>query len=118
MRYRIDHCEFPAPDTLERIYELKPSVTIQPGYSWMDKRFMRSYERMLDKDMINQQIPLRDFADAGVVLVRLKRRTGADRRPVFTDARYERVLHRRQSFLPLRRWQPTPSTEERCSEKT
>lgn len=35
MRYRIDHCEFPAPDTLERIYELKPSVTIQPGYSWM-----------------------------------------------------------------------------------
>lgn len=34
MRYRIDHCEFPAPDTLERIYELKPSVTIQPGYSW------------------------------------------------------------------------------------
>lgn len=68
MRYRIDHCEFPAPDTLERIYELKPSVTIQPGYSWMDKRFMGSYERMLDKDMIDQQIPLRDFADAGVVL--------------------------------------------------
>lgn len=68
MRYRIDHCEFPAPDTLERIYELKPSVTIQPGYSWMDKCFMHSYERMLDKDMINQQIPLRDFADAGVVL--------------------------------------------------
>lgn len=68
MRYRIDHCEFPAPDTLERIYELKPSVTIQPGYSWMDKRFMGGYERMLDKNMIDQQIPLRDFADAGVVL--------------------------------------------------
>ena len=57
MRYRIDHCEFPHPDTLERIYELKPSVTIQPGYSWMDKRFMRSYERMLDKDIINSRFP-------------------------------------------------------------
>ncbi|MFR3273963.1 MAG: amidohydrolase family protein [Slackia sp.] len=68
MRYRIDHCEFPAPDTLERIYELKPSVTIQPGYSWMDKRFMRSYERMLDKDIYQPADSLRDFADAGVVL--------------------------------------------------
>ncbi len=68
VRYRIDHCEFPSPDTVCRICALKPSVTIQPGYSWMDKRFMHGYARMLDTDMLAQQIPLRDFADAGVVL--------------------------------------------------
>lgn len=68
VRYRIDHCEFPSADDVVRICTLKPSVTVQPGYSWMDKRFMHGYARMLDEDMLAQQIPLRDFAEAGVVI--------------------------------------------------
>lgn len=68
VRYRIDHCEFPSADDAARICALKPSVTVQPGYSWMDKRFMHGYARMLDEDMLAQQIPLRDFTEAGVVI--------------------------------------------------
>ncbi len=68
VRYRIDHCEFPSADDVARIRALKPSVTVQPGYSWMDKRFMHGYARMLDEDMLAQQIPLRDLTEAGVVI--------------------------------------------------
>ena len=66
--HRIDHCEFPSKEILPRIYALKPFVTIQPGYSWIDKRYLHGYERFLDEDTIQQQIPLRDFVDHGVLL--------------------------------------------------
>ncbi|MCL2757012.1 MAG: amidohydrolase family protein [Coriobacteriia bacterium] len=67
-RHRIDHCEFPSPDILSRIYELKPFVTVQPGYSWIDKRYMHGYERFLDDAMLMQQVPLKDFAANDVPL--------------------------------------------------
>ncbi len=67
-KHRIDHCEFPSPQTLERIYKLKPYVTIQPGYAWIDKRYLHGYEHFLDEDIVAQQIPLKDFAANEVVL--------------------------------------------------
>ena len=67
-KHRIDHCEFPSPDILPRIYELKPFVTVQPGYSWIDKRYMHGYKRFLDDAMLMQQVPLKDFAANDVPL--------------------------------------------------
>ena len=67
-RHRIDHCEFPSARAVERICELKPFVTVQPGYAWIDKRYLHGYERYLSGDQIASQIPLAQFAQAGVPL--------------------------------------------------
>lgn len=65
---RIDHCEFPSPDVLPRLYALKPYVTVQPGYAWVDKRYLHGYERWLDPATIDQQVPLRSLVEHGVTL--------------------------------------------------
>ncbi|MEG1827013.1 MAG: amidohydrolase family protein [Gordonibacter sp.] len=67
-RHRIDHCEFPSPHAVERICKLKPFVTVQPGYAWIDQRFLHGYERYLSAPQIASQIPLARFAQAGVPL--------------------------------------------------
>ncbi len=67
-QHRIDHCEFPSAQAVERICEKKPYVTVQPGYSWIDKRYLHGYERYLDEQQIAQQIPLAHLARAGVLL--------------------------------------------------
>lgn len=68
-QHRIDHCEFPSKDILPRLIALKPFVTVQPGYAWVDKRYMRGYERWLTPKMIAQQIPLKTLAEHGVILL-------------------------------------------------
>lgn len=67
-RHRIDHCEFPSPRAVDRICNLKPFVTVQPGYAWIDNRFLHGYERYLDASQIASQVPLARFAQADVPL--------------------------------------------------
>lgn len=67
-RHRIDHCEFPSEDAVERVCKLKPFVTVQPGYAWIDKRYLHGYERYLSESQIASQIPLARLAEAGVPL--------------------------------------------------
>lgn len=67
-RHRIDHCEFPSKDAVERVCTLKPFVTVQPGYAWIDKRYLHGYERFLSESQIASQIPLARLAEAGVPL--------------------------------------------------
>ncbi|MCL2889025.1 MAG: amidohydrolase family protein, partial [Eggerthellaceae bacterium] len=66
--HRIDHCEFPSPEVLPRIYALKPYITVQPGYAWVDKRYLHGYARFLDDELLAQQVPLKDLMDHNVVL--------------------------------------------------
>lgn len=63
-----DHCEFPSPSAAERICDLKSFVTVQPGYAWIDKRFLHGYERYLSTYQIASQVPLARFARADVPL--------------------------------------------------
>lgn len=93
-RHRIDHCEFPAPDTLPRLYRMKPYVTVQPGYAWIDKRYLHGYERVLDAQMIAQQVPLADLAAHGVVLL------GSSDSPVQTVDPYLQMRGMREFYLP------------------
>nr|WP_270297986.1 amidohydrolase family protein [Eggerthella sinensis] len=65
-RHRIDHCEFPSDHAIERICATKPFVTVQPGYAWIDQRFLHGYERYLSADQIARQVPLARLAAAGV----------------------------------------------------
>lgn len=67
-RHRIDHCEFPSETAVARICALKPFVTVQPGYAWIDARFLHGYERYLSAERIAQQVPLARLAAAEVPL--------------------------------------------------
>lgn len=68
-RHRIDHCEFPSKEILPRLIAQKPFVTVQPGYAWVDKRYLKGYEKWLTPKMIAQQIPLRTLTENGVILL-------------------------------------------------
>lgn len=59
-----DHCESPSPRTVERICDLKPFVTVQPAYAWIEKRFLHGYKRYLSTYQIANQVPLARFARA------------------------------------------------------
>ena len=69
LRHRIDHCEFPSAAAVAKLGELRPFVTVQPGYAWFDKRYLHSYERHLAPEKRAQEIPLRTLARAGVPLL-------------------------------------------------
>ncbi|MCP4764273.1 MAG: amidohydrolase family protein [archaeon] len=64
-RHRIDHFEFPNIEQVERTLKLGILVVPQPGYAWMDKHYLHSYERNLRPEQIARQIPLKTIADAG-----------------------------------------------------
>lgn len=66
--HRIDHCEFPTPKAVERLCALKPAITVQPGYAWIDRTILHGYERFLEPEQLAQQIPLAHLMRAGVTL--------------------------------------------------
>lgn len=67
-RHRIDHFEFPSHEAVERACRLQPFITVQPGYAWVDKRYLHGYEKYLDPKIIATQVPLRTLVERGVTL--------------------------------------------------
>ena len=45
--HRIEHCEFISEDTLASLDPAKYAVTMQPGYAWIDRHYLHSYEQAL-----------------------------------------------------------------------
>ncbi len=68
-RHRIDHCEFPSKEILPRLFKLGACLTVQPGYAWVDKRYMKGYVKWLTPQMIAQQVPLKTLCEHGVLLL-------------------------------------------------
>ena len=65
--HRIDHFEFPTPEAVKRICaEKNLAVTVQPGFSWIDRHYLKSYEQFLPDALIEQQVPLRTLMEHGV----------------------------------------------------
>ncbi len=91
---RIDHFEFPSASAVEKIKRLPVALTVQPGFSWMDKRYLKSYEQFLPGDKVNQQIPLRELTEAGVCIC------GSSDSPVQSMNPYEQMLGMVEFYLP------------------
>ena len=91
---RIDHFEFPSASAVEKIKRLPVALTVQPGFSWMDKRYLKSYEQFLPGDKVNQQIPLRELMEAGVCIC------GSSDSPVQSMNPYEQMLGMVEFYLP------------------
>lgn len=63
--HRIDHCEFCDSELLKRISGADYSVTMQPGYAWVDKRYLHTYEEHLEPSIVDG-LMMKDFFDSNV----------------------------------------------------
>lgn len=68
--HRIDHFELPTKEEVQRLIALKNTVgiTVQPGYSLIDKRFIGGYKDSLPQEILDSQVPLKTLMDEGVVV--------------------------------------------------
>lgn len=92
--HRVDHFEFPRRKDVERIKALPLAVTVQPGFSWLDKRYLKSYERFLRPEVIDRQVPLRELVRAGVCLC------GSSDSPVQSIDPFAQMLGMVEFYLP------------------
>lgn len=83
---RIDHFEFPSRKAVEAVKKLPVALTVQPGFSWVDQRFLHSYTRFLPESIISSQIPLKELMDAGVCVC------GSTDSPVQSMNPYDQML--------------------------
>ena len=91
---RIDHFEFPSQKAVELIKKLPLAITVQPGFSWIDKHFLKSYEQFLPESIINRQLPLKDLMNSGVCVC------GSSDSPVQSVNPYEQMLGMVDFYLP------------------
>jgi len=67
--HRIEHFEFPTDEAVERLIALgNIALTVQPGFAWIDARYLKSYESYLPPEIAARQVPLKRLYDAGVAL--------------------------------------------------
>ena len=64
---RIEHIEFISPDAIEKLNGEKYAVFMQPGYGWIDKRYLNTYSMYLP-DEITDNMKLKSIADKGVLI--------------------------------------------------
>ncbi len=83
---RIDHFEFPSEKAVKIIKGLPLAITVQPGFSWVDKHFLKSYEQFLPESIIKRQLPLKELAGADVCIC------GSSDSPVQSVNPYEQML--------------------------
>lgn len=67
-RLRIDHFEFPRPDQIERAGARRLVLPVQPGFAWIDDRYLHMYREALVPSVIAAQCPLRSLLDAGCIV--------------------------------------------------
>lgn len=67
-RHRIDHFEFPTREQVDRAMKLQLIITVQPGYSWMDEKFQKSYRKYLRPEQYERQVPLKTIVEKGGIL--------------------------------------------------
>ena len=65
--HRIEHCEFISDETLEKIRGRNYAAVMQPGYAWIDKRYLHTYEKYLPKETLDG-MKLRSIMGAGLCL--------------------------------------------------
>ncbi len=65
-RHRIEHCEFASLEQLESIAAHGYALMLQPGYSWIDKRFLHTYEQYLPDEII-ARLRFRTLLDKGIL---------------------------------------------------
>lgn len=60
-----EHCEFLTDELFERLRQGDYALMMQPGYSWIDKRYLHSYESFLPEEILSS-LRFRSLLDAGL----------------------------------------------------
>jgi predicted amidohydrolase YtcJ len=68
LRMRIEHFELPRPGQVERAGRRKLVLVVQPGFAWLDDRFLGGYREALDPETVEKMCPLRSISQSGAVL--------------------------------------------------
>ena len=63
--HRIEHGEFMDTAAYERICSGRWALMMQPGYSWIDKRYLHTYSQFLPDELISN-MRFKSLVDAGV----------------------------------------------------
>jgi len=67
--HRIEHFEFPTDEAVEKlIAHGNIALTVQPGFAWIDARYLKSYESYLPQEIASRQAPLKRLYDAGIAI--------------------------------------------------
>lgn len=66
-RHRIEHCEFASDEAIDEIARHGWAIMAQPGYSWIDKRFLHTYDQYLPDEMINR-LKFKTFVKKGICI--------------------------------------------------
>lgn len=67
--YRIDHFEFPTHDALEKAKDMHIGITVQPGFSYIDKLALHSYEKYLPEESLSLVVPLKNLYDSKALVL-------------------------------------------------
>lgn len=65
--HRVEHCEFASDEMVDEIAKRGYAVTAQPGYSWIDKRFLHTYDRYLTQESL-QLMKFKTYVDKGICI--------------------------------------------------
>lgn len=92
--HRIDHFEFPSEAAVRQVIEENLAVTVQPGFSWLDRHYLHSYRQFLPEKLIKRQVPLKRLMDAGVCVC------GSSDSPVQSINPFEQMLGMVDFYIP------------------
>ena len=68
LRMRIEHFELPRHDQIGRAGRRKLVLVVQPGFAWLDDRYLGGYREALNPATVEGMCPLRSMAESGAVL--------------------------------------------------
>lgn len=69
MRHGIEHFEFPTADQARRAVSAGLLMIPQPGFTWFDTKYQKTYSQYLTDKVIKMQIPLKTIVDAGGIIL-------------------------------------------------
>lgn len=56
--HRIEHGEFLNEETYKKLLSGKYAIMMQPGYSWIDKRYLHTYDKYLQESVLENELKL------------------------------------------------------------
>ena len=65
---RIEHCEFGQKEAEEELIKGRYAIMMQPGYAWIDKRYLHTYEQYLPEEYYKGIIRLKTLFESGVCM--------------------------------------------------
>lgn len=97
--HRIEHCEFATAESRERIRRGNYAVMMQPGYAWIDKRYLHTYEQFLPES-VRANMKFKSLYDAGICVCGSSDSPVQDMDPYLQMLGMVQFYHEEESITP------------------